>query len=228
MSNYRSGYRPVAMLNLAFSILLVLMAASASAQETGTISGQVVDDEGRPVLSATVVAASIGLTAMTGEDGTFLLSNVPAGVYALEVRGDGFTSQVVETPRLAAGQTVEVLIQLDPLPVSLDEIQVTASVSILRDKPTAAIALDREEISELPHFGDDLYRAINVLPGTSGGDFSARFAVRGGLYDETLVTLDDQELMEPFHLKDFQGIFSIIDPEAIGGVELTPGGFTAK
>jgi len=228
MSTFRSGYRPVAMLNLAFSIVLVLMAASASAQETGTISGQVVDDEGRPVLSATVVAASIGLTAMTGEDGRFLLSNVPAGVYALEVRGEGFTSQVVETPRVAAGQTVDVFIQLDPLPVALDEIQVTASVSILREQPTAAIALDREEISELPHFGDDLYRAIQVLPGTSGGDFSARFAVRGGLYDETLVTLDDQELMEPFHLKDFQGIFSIIDPEAIGGVELTPGGFTAK
>jgi len=135
---------------------------------------------------------------------------------------------VVETPRVAAGQTVEIFVQLDPLPVALDEIQVTASVSILRDQPTAAIALDREEISELPHFGDDLYRAIQVLPGTAGGDFSARFAVRGGLYDETLVTLDDQELMEPFHLKDFQGIFSIIDPEAIGGVELTPGGFTAK
>ncbi len=228
MSTFRSGYRPVTMLNLAFSILLVLMAASASAQETGTISGQVVDDEGRPVISATVVGASIGLAAMTGEDGTFLFSNVPAGVYTLEVSGEGFTSQVVETLRVAAGQTVEIFVQLDPLPVALDEIQVTASVSILRDQPTAAIALDREEISELPHFGDDLYRAIQVLPGTSGGDFSARFAVRGGLYDETLVTLDDQELMEPFHLKDFQGIFSIIDPEAIGGVELTPGGFTAK
>ena len=228
MSTFRNGYQPVTMLNLAFSILLVLMAASASAQETGTISGQVVDDEGRPVISATVVGASIGLAAMTGEDGTFLFSNVPAGVYTLEVSGEGFTSQVVETPRVAAGQTVEIFVQLDPLPVALDEIQVTASVSILRDQPTAAIALDREEISELPHFGDDLYRAIQVLPGTAGGDFSARFAVRGGLYDETLVTLDDQELMEPFHLKDFQGIFSIIDPEAIGGVELTPGGFTAK
>jgi outer membrane receptor protein involved in Fe transport len=90
------------------------------------------------------------------------------------------------------------------------------------------VALDRKAISELPHFGDDLYRAINVLPGTSGGDISARFSVRGGLYDETLVTLDDQEVMEPFHLKDFQGVFSILDPEMIGGVELTPGGFTAK
>jgi hypothetical protein len=168
------------------------------------------------------------LTTITGEDGTFLLSDVPVGVQTLEVSGEGFSSVAVETPRVMAGQTVEVKVQLAPLPVALDEIQVTASVSILREQPTAAVVLDRKEISELPHFGDDLYRAITVLPATSGGDFSARFAVRGGLYDEILVTLDDQELMEPFHLKDFQGVFSILDPEAIGGVELTPGGFTAK
>jgi outer membrane receptor protein involved in Fe transport len=228
MRSIQSSFRPVAILNLSLLILVVLMAGSASAQETGTISGKVVDDEGRPVNSATVVIPSIGVTALSGMDGTFLLTRIPIGFHTLEVSGQGFTTQTVETPGVTAGQTVEVIVQLVPLPVALDEIQVTASVSILRDQPTAAIALDRDEISELPHFGDDLYRAINVLPGTSGGDFSARFAVRGGLYDETLVTLDDQELMEPFHLKDFQGIFSIIDPEAIGGVELTPGGFTAK
>ena len=51
--------------------------------------------------------------------------------------------------------------------------------------------------------------------------YPARFAIRGGRYDETLVNLDGQELMEPFHLKDFQGIFSILDPEMIGGVEFT-------
>jgi len=115
-----------------------------------------------------------------------------------------------------------------PRIVALKEIEITASASLLAEDTTAAVALDRGEIRELPHFGDDLYRAIAVLPSTAGGDFSARFAVRGGLYDETLVLLDGQELMEPFHLKDFQGIFSILDPEMIGGVELTPGGFTAE
>jgi outer membrane receptor protein involved in Fe transport len=218
----------VAIPTVALAILLVLGAPSVSAQETGSIWGQVVDDEGRPVHSAIVVVPSLGQTAMTGDDGTFLLSGLSTGVYTLEISGEGFSTAAVETPGVMAGQTVEVHVQLAPLPVALDEIQVTASVSILREQPTVAVALDREEISELPHFGDDLYRAITVLPGTSGGDFSARFAVRGGLYDETLVTLDDQELMEPFHLKDFQGVFSILDPEAIGGVELTPGGFTAK
>ena len=176
---FESRFRPVAKTSLVLSVLLILGPASVSAQETGSITGQVMDDVGRPVVSATVVIPSIGVTEISGVDGTFLLSDIPPGVHTLEVSGLGFSSTAVETPRVVPRQTVEMIVRLAPLPVALDEIQVTASVSILREQPTAAFALDREEISELPHFGDDLYRAINVLPGTSGGDFSARFAVRG-------------------------------------------------
>jgi outer membrane receptor protein involved in Fe transport len=208
--------------------VLLLASVGAWAQEGGSISGLVVDEAGDPLPSATVVIASIGVAATTDENGRFLLTGVPAGIHILEVSCQGFTGEAAESPGVEDGRKIEIDFQLRPLPVALDEIQVTASVSLLREQPTAAVALDRKEISELPHFGDDLYRAITVLPGTAGGDFSARFAVRGGLYDETLVTLDGQELMEPFHLKDFQGVFSILDPDAIGGIELTPGGFTAE
>jgi hypothetical protein len=213
---------------LVLVLLTAVSATSSFAQETGSISGRVVDDRGRPVRAAAISVAGSELVAMTDGDGRFLLVAVPVGRHSLEVRSEGFSGETRENLAIEPDQQVEVDFELRPLPVTLEEIRVTASVSLLREQPTAAVALDRKEISELPHFGDDLYRAITVLPGTSGGDFSARFAVRGGLYDETLVTLDDQELMEPFHLKDFQGVFSILDPEAIGGVELTPGGFTAE
>jgi outer membrane receptor protein involved in Fe transport len=175
-----------------------------------------------------VAVVDSDLVAISDENGEFFLSDVPKGTYNVGARADGYSGDALQQLMISPHQHAEVHFTLHHLPVALDEIRVTASLSLLKERPTAAVALDRKEISELPHFGDDLYRAITVLPGTSGGDFSARFAVRGGLYDETLVTLDDQELMEPFHLKDFQGVFSILDPEAIGGVELTPGGFTAE
>ena len=115
-----------------------------------------------------------------------------------------------------------------PLPVAVDEIHVTAKHSLLREEPITVVNLDREEITELPHFGDDLYRAVAVLPGTSAKDFSAKFSVRGGMHDDVLVRLDGLELFEPFHLKDLDGVFNVVDPAIIGGLDLTPGSYAAE
>ncbi len=110
---------------------------------------------------------------------------------------------------------------------AIDEIHVTAKHSLLREEPITVVNLDRQEIVELPHFGDDFYRAVAVLPGTSARDFSARFSVRGGMHEDVLVRLDGLELFEPFHLEDLDGVFSVVDPAIIGGVDLTPGSFSA-
>jgi outer membrane receptor protein involved in Fe transport len=80
----------------------------------------------------------------------------------------------------------------------------------------------------MPHAADDLYRAVKRLPGAAGGDVTAKINVRGGEQDELLVVLDGLELYEPFHLKDFQSVFSIIDSEAVGGVDFLTGGFPVQ
>ena len=49
--------------------------------------------------------------------------------------------------------------------------------------------------------------------------------MRGGAADETLVRFDGLRLMNPFHLKDFQSIFSAINPALVGAVDLYTGGF---
>ncbi len=64
----------------------------------------------------------------------------------------------------------------------------------------------------LPHFGDDAVRALPFLPGVAANDTSAQFSVRGGLPRDTRFLLDGVEIVEPYHLKDYQGVFSIIDP----------------
>ncbi|HVR96433.1 MAG TPA: TonB-dependent receptor [Thermoanaerobaculia bacterium] len=144
---------------------------------------------------------------------------------------DGPNGVVVVVPRPAgpAAGTVAVPPVPDPMLVLREEIVVTPSrLSLLREEPSGPLALSREEILTLPHLGDDLFRAVTLLPGTAGNDVSARFHVRGGRRDETQILLDGQELFEPFHLQDFDSALSFVDSRNLGGADLSTGGFSTR
>ncbi|MFC1565263.1 TonB-dependent receptor plug domain-containing protein, partial [candidate division KSB1 bacterium] len=100
--------------------------------------------------------------------------------------------------------------------------------SLMENKTAAVNVLKAEDIRDFPQLGEDIYRAVTRLPGLSGNDYSAKFAVRGGEQDEVLVLIDGMELYEPFHLKDVGGGFSIIDVEAIKNIDMITGAFPAE
>jgi hypothetical protein len=220
--------RARAILLLLAARLLLGAGAFAADDDAGALCGRVTDGSGAPVPSAAVVVEELGIEARTGSDGRYEIKGIPAGSYAVEARAGGYSIDAAEAIEILPGATSEVDFRLIALEVPLREIVVTSSVSIFSEVPASAASLDRDQITALPHFGDDPYRAIAVLPGTSGGDISGRFNVRGGFHDELLVRLDEMELYEPFHLKDFQGVFSVLDPEMIDSVELVPGAFTSE
>ena len=118
---------------------------------------------------------------------------------------------------------------LDPVPVAWDEIEVTPSrYSLLVRDPVAPLALSCEEVQALPHLGDDVFRALPLLPGITANDLTAQFHIRGGRRDEVQILLDGQELYQPFHLKDFDNALSIVDASALESVELSTGGFPVE
>jgi len=87
--------------------------------------------------------------------------------------------------------------------------------------------LTREEVIRLPHLGDDVFRAIDRLPGAATGDISSALQIRGGEGNDVLVLIDGLEVYEPFHIKDFN-VFSIVDSEAIGGIDYLSGGMPSE
>lgn len=118
-----------------------------------------------------------------------------------------------------------------PEPVDMvvtERIDVTSHPPWILGAGVSEIELGREEALALPRLGDDVFRGLTLLPGTAGDDASARFNLRGGRADEVMVRLDGLEILEPFHLQDFQQALSIVAPATLGAVTLQSGGFPAE
>jgi len=137
------------------------------------------------------------------------------------VDGPAGTLLLVRATRAAAGGA-----QRGGRPTPLDEIVISASHYLLGVKPPQASAVfSSADLELLPDLGEDPVRAIARLPGVASQDFSARAHVRGGLADETLVRFDGLRLYDPYHFKDFLGIFSTIDPGLVSDINVYTGGF---
>jgi outer membrane receptor protein involved in Fe transport len=110
----------------------------------------------------------------------------------------------------------------------LNGVVVEASrYALWRDTPPYAAQITATELDIVPTLGKDPLRALARLPGTASNDFSARVHVRGGDADEMLVRLDGLRLYSPFHLKDFQGVFSAIDAVLVDRIDVYTGGYPA-
>jgi outer membrane cobalamin receptor len=111
---------------------------------------------------------------------------------------------------------------------ALSNVFVEASrYALLRSAPPFAAQVSASELEIMPSLGEDPLHALASLPGIASNDFSARMHMRGGAVDETLVRLDGLRLYNPFHLKDFQAVFSAIDSVFVDRIDVYTGSYPA-
>lgn len=125
-------------------------------------------------------------------------------------------------PGVPAADTLE---QDVPLP----EIIVSSSLHRLENLHSGTHTyLDRELATRLPATAEEVVRLTNRVPGTASGGISARNHVRGGEPNEVLFLLDGLRLYEPFHMKDFQTVATIINSNAVAGIDFYTGAYPAR
>src|SRR5256885_13130011 len=78
--------------------------ALAQGPSPGAITGLVTGPQGEPVSSVTVLVVGTRLTALSGTDGRFLISGVPAGTYQVRARLIGYAAQTVAGGQGAGGR----------------------------------------------------------------------------------------------------------------------------
>ena len=116
-----------------------------------------------------------------------------------------------------------------PAPAPIDAVVVSASHYQFGEEPAfSPTVFGSAELESLPDIGEDPIRVLARLPGVAGQDFSSKVHLRGGTEDETLVRFDDLRLYNPYHLKDFFGVFSSIDPAIVSDVRVYTGGFPRR
>lgn len=132
---------------------------------------------------------------------------------------------------IVAGAAVPETAANAPRPKSpgIPEIVVTSSLHRLQYSSTGSHTyLDQELATRVPTTADDTTRVTHRLPGVSSGGVSARGHIRGGEVNEVLFLFDGLRLYEPYHLKDFQSVATIINSNAIAGIDTYTGAYPAR
>lgn len=225
--------------------LLLLTAAPitiAATPGTGMVQGQIEDAvTRRPVGGAVIRLVRGAATAGSGQSdaqGRFVFTDVPEGVYAVEVDAPGHMKAVQADVRVLLNKAAAVsfsLVQVQDK--ALEEVVVSArSVS---DNPLSTpntILMDREEIRRNPGSAGDVFRALDMLPGVvATGEFS-NFTVRGNGPRDNLITVDGLPFDKVTHFD--QGLggqddiagggrYSIFAPNLIDTAKFSPGGWRA-
>ena len=185
-------------------------------------------DDGMPLQQA-AVSVDPGLPDGSRiKPGIFEYANIAPGRYQFNIEAIGFES-VRRVIDLWPGETKVVSVGMDAARPEIETIAVSASrYEILRDIAASRFVLDQRTIQNMPDIGEDPMRVIQRLPGAAASGASAKTHFRGGEQGEIGIMLNGQWLFDPFHIRDYQSIFSAIDSRAIEGVEVYTGGFPVR
>ena len=214
-----------------FESVLIVRSEKADQQLSGAVLGIVLDQQtGRRMAGVPIHLEGEDKETTTSASGHFSFIGLEPGAYLVRVGATAGTLASTQEIVVKPGTTAVAVIEVhNPEVWQLESMIVSASRYQLIQSPASSFSyFPRDDIQDLPDLGDDPLRAVARLPGTATGGLTAKSNIRGGERDETLVLYDGLRLRNPYHLKDFESVFSSINPGIISGMDIYTGGFPAS
>ena len=189
------------------------------------ISGKVRDNEDKPVEFATVRIAGTAIGTNTDLQGMYKLSVAEKDTIEVVYSCIGFKTVVHKMINPKGDLTMNV--KLYPDDVVLDEVEIVG----FRNNINGMQSFDTESFKLSPDVsGGSVEAMITTMPGVnSSNEMSSQYSVRGGSFDENSVYINGVEIYRPQLVRSGQqeGL-SIINPDMVGNIKFSSGGFPAR
>ena len=208
------------MKKLIFLTLLSSFLFSSNGKLTGRITQKT---DNAPAVGVNVMIADTYLGAASGEDGRFVILNIPPGTYSVRVDAIGFAPVVLQNVRITTSQTTEINIKLDESVVEGQEVTVVAERPLIQKDLTASQRVTTaKEIADMP-----VESFLGVLSTHAGVNKSADGAlhVRGGRSNEVGYYIGGVSMSNPF----FTNSLAVgLSNKALEEMKLVSGAFNAE
>lgn len=189
------------------------------------IQGLVTDEKNEPLEFVSVRIAGTAIGATTGLDGKYTISAPESDTIRVIFSCIGYEES--KRRLLSPKGDVTVNVKMQPKSYELKGVEITdiqkQTGSLQKINPNSGkLAPDAS--------GGSVEGLLSTIAGvSSGNEMSSQYNVRGGSYDENLVYINGIEVYRPQLVSSGQqeGL-SIINPDMVGAIGFSTGGFSAK
>ena len=221
-------------------LFIALFVTSAFAQSAGqTVRGTIVDSDTRqPLIGATVVVQGSDpiIGATTDLDGRFVLSKVPVGRIALQVRMLGYEEQTLANLLVNSAKELVLDVRLQESVLKLEEVVVSGKKGHGEVRNDMAVMSARkisvEETSRIAGGINDPARMVTVFPGVAGDPTGNNtIVVRGNSPKGVLWRLEGMEIPNPNHFADdgtTGGPINVLNSDVVDNSDFYTGAFAAE
>ena len=191
------------------AILLLTPSLLPAQSFRGSIRGKVIDPSGSVIAAAPITARNVATgqvrEGVTGDDGAYVLAELPAGEYAVTAKAAGLTSQVHNViVSVGLDTSVDFDLQLEK---QTQQVTVTAATPIVDStRDVLGEVVDQKLVTDLPLNGRDFGKLVALVPGATvepAGvaavqDGFGQFSINGNRDRSNNYTLDGTDNNDPF------------------------------
>ena len=198
----------------ALAFALVSGSALIAQETTGSLSGQVKDSKGAPIVGATVTVDSPALFSprvlKTNDRGVWRAPLLPAGSYKVTAVKEGFITSGAKDIRIGLGSAQSQDLTLKSVSAAAATVEVVATAATVDKSDTkAASNFSSEDLIALPGVDRSFYGAADLAPGLTTGR-GGSFSIRGGATQNTNYRVNGVDVKDDYQ-GDLTGTFVIED-----------------